>query len=100
MNRRLVHHRQTRISVEIARGRRSLSRRHGKHFPAMTMVQVSALIEDETQAEVEASALVPRLSCRPGREFAGPPRYQGLRSMQAPVRSLSFEDGLRTRQNR
>jgi enamine deaminase RidA (YjgF/YER057c/UK114 family) len=31
----------------------------GKHFPAMTMVQVSALIEDQARVEIEASAVVP-----------------------------------------
>ena len=32
----------------------------GKHFPAMTMVQVAALIEDEARVEIEASAVVPK----------------------------------------
>jgi enamine deaminase RidA (YjgF/YER057c/UK114 family) len=32
----------------------------GKHFPAMTMVQVTALIEDQARVEIEASAVVPR----------------------------------------
>jgi enamine deaminase RidA (YjgF/YER057c/UK114 family) len=32
----------------------------GKHFPAMTMVQVSALIEDRARVEIEASAVVPK----------------------------------------
>jgi enamine deaminase RidA (YjgF/YER057c/UK114 family) len=31
----------------------------GKHFPAMTMVQVTALIEDRAKVEIEASAVVP-----------------------------------------
>ena len=31
----------------------------GKHFPAMTMVEVSALMEDEAKVEIEASAVVP-----------------------------------------
>jgi enamine deaminase RidA (YjgF/YER057c/UK114 family) len=31
----------------------------GKHFPAMTMVQVTALIEDAAKVEIEASAVVP-----------------------------------------
>jgi enamine deaminase RidA (YjgF/YER057c/UK114 family) len=31
----------------------------GKHFPAMTMVQVTALIEDRARVEIEASAVVP-----------------------------------------
>jgi enamine deaminase RidA (YjgF/YER057c/UK114 family) len=32
----------------------------GKHFPAMTMVQVVALIEDEAKVEIEATAVIPR----------------------------------------
>jgi enamine deaminase RidA (YjgF/YER057c/UK114 family) len=31
----------------------------GKHFPAMTMVQVVALVEDGARVEIEASAVVP-----------------------------------------
>lgn len=31
----------------------------GKHFPAMTMVQVTALVEDGAKVEVEASAVLP-----------------------------------------
>ena len=31
----------------------------GKHFPAMTMVQVAALIEDDAKVEIEALAVVP-----------------------------------------
>jgi enamine deaminase RidA (YjgF/YER057c/UK114 family) len=32
----------------------------GKHFPAMTMVQVVALIEDDAKVEIEALAVVPQ----------------------------------------
>jgi enamine deaminase RidA (YjgF/YER057c/UK114 family) len=32
----------------------------GKHFPAMTMVEVSALIEDRARVEIEATAVVPK----------------------------------------
>jgi enamine deaminase RidA (YjgF/YER057c/UK114 family) len=32
----------------------------GKHFPAMTMVQVTALIEDRAKVEIEASAVFPK----------------------------------------
>jgi enamine deaminase RidA (YjgF/YER057c/UK114 family) len=32
----------------------------GKHFPAMTMVQVAALIEDQAKVEIEAVAVLPR----------------------------------------
>ncbi len=31
----------------------------GKHFPAMAMVEVAALIEDEAKVEIEAIAVVP-----------------------------------------
>ena len=31
----------------------------GKHYPAMTAVQVSALIEDRALVEIEATAVVP-----------------------------------------
>jgi enamine deaminase RidA (YjgF/YER057c/UK114 family) len=31
----------------------------GRHFPAMTMVQVVALIEDEARVEIEATAVLP-----------------------------------------
>lgn len=31
----------------------------GKHFPAMTMVQVAALVEDDAKVEIEALAVVP-----------------------------------------
>jgi len=34
--------------------------RLGRHFPAMTMVQVSALIEDAAKVEIEATAVLPR----------------------------------------
>jgi enamine deaminase RidA (YjgF/YER057c/UK114 family) len=32
----------------------------GQHFPAMTLVQVGALVEDEAKVEIEATAVVPR----------------------------------------
>ena len=32
----------------------------GKHFPAMTMVQVVALMEDEAKVEIEATAVLPK----------------------------------------
>ena len=31
----------------------------GRHFPAMTMVVVSALVEDEALVEIEATAVIP-----------------------------------------
>lgn len=31
----------------------------GRHYPAMTMVEVSALIEDRAKVEIEATAVVP-----------------------------------------
>lgn len=33
----------------------------GKHFPAMTMVQVADLVEDEAKVEIEATAVIPRV---------------------------------------
>ncbi len=32
----------------------------GRHFPAMTMVVVAALVEDEARVEIEATAMLPR----------------------------------------
>jgi enamine deaminase RidA (YjgF/YER057c/UK114 family) len=32
----------------------------GRHFPAMTMVQVTALIENEAKVEIEATAVIPK----------------------------------------
>ncbi|MBS3667180.1 RidA family protein [Vreelandella sp. F11] len=31
----------------------------GKHFPAMTMVQVAGLVEDQAKVEIEATAVIP-----------------------------------------
>ena len=31
----------------------------GRHFPAMTLVQVSALVEEEARVEIEATAILP-----------------------------------------
>ncbi len=31
----------------------------GKHYPAMTLVQVAALVEDQAKVEIEATAVVP-----------------------------------------
>jgi len=32
----------------------------GNHFPAMTLVEVSALVEDGAKVEIEATAVVPK----------------------------------------
>ena len=32
----------------------------GRHYPAMTLVEVSALVEDRAKLEIEASAVLPR----------------------------------------
>jgi len=32
----------------------------GKHFPAMTLIQIGALVEDEAKVEIEATAVVPK----------------------------------------
>jgi enamine deaminase RidA (YjgF/YER057c/UK114 family) len=42
--------------AEIGRAYRAIM---GRHFPAMTMVQVAALIEDRALVEIEATAVVP-----------------------------------------
>jgi len=34
----------------------------GRHFPAMTLVQVAALVEDRAKVEIEATAIVPTSS--------------------------------------
>jgi enamine deaminase RidA (YjgF/YER057c/UK114 family) len=31
----------------------------GKHYPAMSLVQVGALVEDEARVEIEATAVLP-----------------------------------------
>ena len=36
----------------------------GRHFPAMTLVQVVALVEDRAKVEIEATAIVPNLEVR------------------------------------
>lgn len=42
------------------RGVGAAYRKHlGRHFPAMAMVQVAALIEDRAKVEIEATAVVP-----------------------------------------
>ena len=38
----------------------------GRHFPAMTVVQVVALLEDRAKVEIEAMAVVARASSAPG----------------------------------
>jgi enamine deaminase RidA (YjgF/YER057c/UK114 family) len=43
--------------AEIGEAYRSVM---GTHFPAMTMVQVVALVEDEAKVEIEASAVMPK----------------------------------------
>jgi enamine deaminase RidA (YjgF/YER057c/UK114 family) len=32
----------------------------GKHFPAMSLIQVGALVEDKARVEIEATAVVPK----------------------------------------
>ena len=36
----------------------------GRHFPAMTAVQVAALIEDEAKVEIEVTAVIPERDSR------------------------------------
>ena len=42
--------------AEVGKAYRSVM---GRHFPAMTVVEVSALMEDEAKVEIEASAVLP-----------------------------------------
>ena len=42
----------------------------GRHFPAMTLVQVVALVEDRAKVEIEATAVVPPGSGCPGSCFS------------------------------
>ena len=37
----------------------------GRHFPTMTMVEVSALMESDAKVEIEASAVVPHRASEP-----------------------------------
>ncbi|HEV2042926.1 MAG TPA: RidA family protein [Casimicrobiaceae bacterium] len=37
----------------------------GRHYPAMTAVQVAALIEDAAKVEIEATAVIPDLTSSP-----------------------------------
>ena len=37
----------------------------GRHYPAMTAVQVAALIEDAAKVEIEATAVIPDLASSP-----------------------------------
>ena len=56
----LVRHRQARVSRRAAREVGQAYRRViGRHFPAMTLVQVVALVEDRAKVEIEATAVVP-----------------------------------------
>jgi enamine deaminase RidA (YjgF/YER057c/UK114 family) len=60
----------TRLTWFITDKREYVSRLHevgeayravmGRHFPAMTMVQVAALVEDGARVEIEASAVLPK----------------------------------------
>src|SRR5712692_6825735 len=36
----------------------------GRHFPAMTLVQVAALVEERAKVEIEATAIVPKPKVR------------------------------------
>ena len=39
----------------------------GRHFPAMTLVQVSALIDPQAKVEIEGEAILPELWATPPR---------------------------------
>jgi enamine deaminase RidA (YjgF/YER057c/UK114 family) len=54
----LVRHRHRRVPCQPRRARPRLPRRDGPHFPAMTLVQVVALVEPEARVEIEATAIL------------------------------------------
>jgi enamine deaminase RidA (YjgF/YER057c/UK114 family) len=45
--------------ARLAEVGRAYRRIIGRHFPAMTLVQVAALLEDRAKVEIEATAVVP-----------------------------------------
>jgi enamine deaminase RidA (YjgF/YER057c/UK114 family) len=45
--------------ARLAEVGRAYRRILGRHFPAMTLVQVAALLEDRAKVEIEATAVVP-----------------------------------------
>jgi enamine deaminase RidA (YjgF/YER057c/UK114 family) len=45
--------------AHLAEVGRAYRRTIGRHFPAMTLVQVAALLEDRAKVEIEATAVVP-----------------------------------------
>lgn len=52
----LDKHEYQRRAAEIGAAYREVM---GRHFPAMSMVQVAALMEDRARVEIEATAMVP-----------------------------------------
>ena len=52
--------RQTGISVALRELGDAYRGVMGRHFPAMTLVQVGALVEDQARVEIEATAVVPK----------------------------------------
>ena len=55
----LVRDQQARVPRCRTRDRQGLSRDHRRHYPAMTAVEVAALIEDGAKVEIEATAVIP-----------------------------------------
>jgi enamine deaminase RidA (YjgF/YER057c/UK114 family) len=41
----------------------------GRHYPAMTAVEVAALVEDEAKVEIEATAVIPDEDVMPSRQI-------------------------------
>jgi enamine deaminase RidA (YjgF/YER057c/UK114 family) len=46
--------------MRLAEVGRVYRRAIGRHFPAMTLVQVAALLEDRAKVEIEATAVIPQ----------------------------------------
>ena len=61
--------------------------RMGKHFPAMALVEVKALLEDDAKVEIEAVALAMRRAGPPPPRSRGGPRPDGARRTTPRSRS-------------
>ena len=74
----LVRRRQARVPRELcARSARAYREIIGRHFPAMTAVEVTALIEDRARVEIEATAVVPDGSTPAAKRDGLPPARRG-----------------------
>jgi len=60
----------------------------GKHYPAMTLVEVKSLLEHLAKVEIEATAVIPP---KTGQESGVGSRESGVRSQKSGVRSQKSE---------